>query len=66
VVGNLYKGGFNMPVMSCKQGGKPGFKWGDSGKCYTYTANDPVSRAKARNKAAQQGRAIKSAQAKQK
>jgi len=55
-----------MPVMSCKQGGKPGFKWGDSGKCYTYTANDPVSRAKARNKAAQQGRAIKSAQAKQK
>jgi len=24
-----------MPIKRCYVDGKPGFKWGDSGKCYT-------------------------------
>lgn len=52
-----------MPVMPCRKDGKPGLKWGKTGTCYTYTANDPASREQARRKAERQGRAIK-AQAK--
>lgn len=51
-----------MPLMACRENGKPGYKWGESGKCYTYTPNDPVSRTQARNKALAQMRAIKSKQ----
>lgn len=47
-----------MPVQSCQTGGKPGFKWGDSGACYTYTPSDTASRARARGQAERQGRAI--------
>jgi hypothetical protein len=39
-----------MPVKSCKSKGKPGKKYGDSGKCYTGPS--------AGSKAAKQGRAI--------
>lgn len=48
-----------MPVKSCRSGGKPGLKWGDSGKCYTYTAGNTQSRVAARKRAEKQGRAIK-------
>jgi hypothetical protein len=44
-----------MPVKQCEDNGKPGFKWGDSGKCYTYTSKDEVSRNKARRSAIIQG-----------
>ena len=47
-----------MPVKSCQSNGKPGFKWGNSGKCYTYTPGDKSSKEKARQKAIRQGRAI--------
>lgn len=47
-----------MPVKSCRSDGKPGYKWGDSGKCYTYTPDDEESRKRARAKAEKQGRAI--------
>lgn len=49
-----------MPVMSCQENGKPGFKWGKSGKCYTYS--NERSRKLAITKAQKQGRAIKSQQ----
>lgn len=39
-----------MPVMKCTSGGKSGWKYGESGKCYT----GPGARAKA----ARQGQAI--------
>ena len=39
-----------MPVMKCTINGKPGYKWGQSGIC--YTGED------AKAKAAMQGRAI--------
>ena len=47
-----------MPVQSCRDGGKPGYRWGESGKCYVYTPNNEASRKAARAKAARQGRAI--------
>lgn len=47
-----------MPVQPCREDGKPGFKWGDSGKCYKYTAGNEQSRTRARELAARQGRAI--------
>ena len=44
--------------MSCQNDGKKGFKWGQSGKCYTYTTGDKSSMERAREKAKRQGRAI--------
>lgn len=47
-----------MPVQTCTLNGKTGYKWGKSGRCYTYTAGDEASRNRAKNKATTQGRAI--------
>ena len=47
-----------MPIQSCRSDGKPGYKWGDRGKCYTYTAGDSAGRKRARAKAIAQGVAI--------
>jgi len=47
-----------MPVKECEDSGKPGYKYGDSGKCYTYTPKDEVSRNKAKRQAIIQGIAI--------
>jgi hypothetical protein len=49
-----------MPVKYCQVDGKPGFKFGDEGKCYTYNPSDDVDRARAKQKALQQGIAISS------
>lgn len=46
-----------MPVQTCQQDGKRGYRWGESGKCYTYTAGSLRSKAQARLKAEAQGRA---------
>ena len=47
-----------MPVNSCSDGGKPGYKWGDAGKCYIYDSNSEASKASAKKKALAQGIAI--------
>lgn len=47
-----------MPVNSCSSGGKPGYKWGDGGKCYTYDPNSETSKKSAKKKALAQGIAI--------
>jgi hypothetical protein len=47
-----------MPVNECQENSKPGLKWGDSGKCYTYTPNNEGSRKNAKKKALTQGLAI--------
>lgn len=52
-----------MPVQSCSKNGKPGKKYGESGKCYTYTKGDKASRDLAYSKAVKQGQAIKASQA---
>ncbi len=44
-----------MPIQNCSSNQKPGFKWGNSGKCYVYTTNNPSSKTRARNKARKQG-----------
>ena len=47
-----------MPLRKCSSKGKPGYKWGNSGKCYTYTSGNETSRKKAKQKAIIQGTAI--------
>ena len=44
--------------MKCNKDGKPGWKWGESGKCYTYDPGDEKSRRRAKLKAQRQGQAI--------
>ena len=46
-----------MPVKACKLKGKSGYKWGDSGKCYTYTPGNETGKKNARQKAHLQGAA---------
>ena len=46
-----------MPVQRCEEDGKPGFKWGRGGKCYTYSRGNLRAKARARLKAEWQGRA---------
>lgn len=47
-----------MPVKSCQDNGKPGFKCGDRGKCYTYTPGNEAGRKSAKKKAIAQCIAI--------
>lgn len=47
-----------MPVQSCSDGDRPGYKWGDRGKCYIYTPGDEKSAGKAKQQAYLQGVAI--------
>lgn len=47
-----------MPVEQCQANGKPGYRWGKEGACYTYTEGSERSRERARGKAERQGRAI--------
>lgn len=44
--------------MVCKENGKPGFKYGNSGKCYTYEPGSESGRNNAKRKAIMQGAAI--------
>jgi len=48
-----------MPVQRCQSDGKPGYKWGKQGKCYTYTPGDKLGRQDAMEKAKRQGRAAR-------
>lgn len=52
-----------MPVVSCTEDGKPGYKWGEGGHCYTYTAGNEASRKAAKRKAHIQGAAIEGSKA---
>jgi len=47
-----------MPIQSCIKNGKPGFKYGNKGTCYTYNPNDEDSRKEAIEKARKQMKAI--------
>jgi hypothetical protein len=44
-----------MPIQVCYVNGKPGFKWGPDGKCYTYPKDSDAAKKKARNRARKQG-----------
>lgn len=47
-----------MPIQSCSLDNKPGFKWGQQGKCYTYDPKSETSKSNAHDKARAQGAAI--------
>lgn len=47
-----------MPLKRCNEDGKPGWKWGDRGKCYTYPPGDPKAEKEAKSKAVKQAFAI--------
>lgn len=47
-----------MPIQKCSDNNKPGYRWGDSGKCYTYDPNSESSKNEAKKKAMAQGIAI--------
>ncbi len=47
-----------MPVQSCTINKKAGYKYGESGKCYTYEVGDEEGRKRAKQKAYIQGAAI--------
>lgn len=53
----LFLGGIKiiMPVKGCSSNGKPGYKWGDAGKCYTYNPNSEASKKNAKKRALAQG-----------
>ena len=51
-----------MPIQSCTKDGKPGFRWGKTGKCYIYIPGNEKSRKEAIAKAQKQARAIKANQ----
>lgn len=44
-----------MPVHECSLGGKSGYQWGESGRCYTYAAGDEAGRKRAKRRAHIQG-----------
>jgi hypothetical protein len=52
------EGGLTMPMMRCQEEGKPGWKWGESGKCYTYDPDEKDSERRAKMMANRQMRAI--------
>jgi hypothetical protein len=43
------------PATKCQRNGKPGFKFGEGGKCYTYEKGDLTSKKRALKKAKLQG-----------
>jgi len=51
-----------MPVQLCEKDGKPGYKWGETGKCYTYTVGNESERREAKRRANIQGYAIRKSQ----
>lgn len=44
-----------MPIQNCQVDRKPGYRYGQSGKCYIYKEGDKASQTRARNKARKQG-----------
>jgi len=46
-----------VPVQSCSEKGKPGYRWGSGGRCYIYSPGNETARKKAKQKAFLQGAA---------
>jgi len=47
-----------MPIQECSENSLPGFKWGDSGKCYVYHPGNEAELNEAKRRAYVQGYAI--------
>lgn len=48
----------NMPLQRCEHEGKPAWRWGESGKAYTYEPGNEESEQNAKKQAIDQGLAI--------
>lgn len=48
-----------MSIKRCKVAGKPGFKWGDFGRCFTYQVGNIGGMERAKRQAIAQGRILK-------
>jgi hypothetical protein len=44
-----------MPIKSCTENKKPGYRFGNTNKCWTYTLGDEASRKKAKQNCIKQG-----------
>jgi len=44
-----------MPIQDCNLNDLPGYKWGQEGKCYTYTPDNEGERRNAKKNAIIQG-----------
>ena len=44
-----------MPIQDCNLNELPGYKWGQDGKCYTYTPDNERERRNAKKNAIIQG-----------
>lgn len=44
-----------MPVRKCSKGGKPGYRWGQAGECFTYNRNSDTEEAAAMARAEAEG-----------
>jgi hypothetical protein len=44
-----------MPVQACQADGRPGWRWGEQGKCYPYPPGDEAASNQAKKKAYLQG-----------
>ena len=53
-----------MPVQRCTENGRPGWRYGTTGKCYCFTKGDKAGSNAAKRKAYIQASAIKTSQAK--
>ncbi len=49
-----------MPVKRVQTLKGPGYRWGSSGKIYTYTPKNKASRERAKKKAEKQGQVVRS------
>ena len=47
-----------MPVQSCSDNAKPGYKWGEQGVCYTYSKGNLSQKKRAKRRAFYQGLAM--------
>lgn len=47
-----------MPLLDCQQDGKPGYKFGATGTCYTFPPGDDTAKAAAKKQAIKQALAV--------
>lgn len=51
-----------MPLQRCEEEGRPGWKWGEAGKCFTYAPGSAAAEKLARQRAMAQAVAISHSQ----
>jgi hypothetical protein len=47
-----------VPLQRCEDGGRPGWRWGQAGKCYTYAPGSAAAQRLAKQRAMAQAVAM--------